>query len=481
MSFDFQQMLPLAQIGDTLQNNTTNHIEPKERPIISVRYNADIISPLLADTASVSQEGILHIASHSLPELAQEYGTPLYIFDRATIINACQKYMRAFQEEYSASDVRIFYASKAYLSPLIACLMAEQGMGLDVVSGGELLVAQRAGFPLQHVSFHGNNKSEEELRLALQLGVGRIMLDNGSELERLTRIARETRQTPAVLLRVAPDVETDTHKYLQTGHAASKFGFPLGNGEAKAAALQIIDEGRLRLMGLHAHSGTMLRDVHPYQECLERLLALAAELYRETRWWPQEISPGGGWAVPTPENEQIPAIEELARALHVSMERGLATVGTNGPAPTLLIEPGRSIIARAGVALYRIGARKVTPGGVTYLFVDGGMGDNIRPALYGASYTALAVEHMQALPQENVSIAGRYCESGDILIEQVSLPFLREGDLLALPCAGAYCLPMASNYNLVPRPAVLLIDEQHVQLMERRETYDDVLARYQNP
>lgn len=444
-------------------------------------HKTDSMSLLLPDTAMVTPAGILHIASHSLSEMAQEYGTPLYIFDRATIIHACQQYMRAFQEEYSASSIRIFYASKAYLSPLIARLVAEQGMGLDVVSRGELLVAQRANFPMQHISFHGNNKSEEELRLALCLGVGRIVLDNWNELERLTRMAREAGQTPAVLLRVAPDVETDTHKYLQTGHAASKFGFPLVNGEAKAAALRIISEGQLRLMGLHAHSGTMLRDVHPYQECLERLLTLAAELYREARWWPQEISPGGGWAVPTPEKEQIPAVEELARALHISMERGLAAVGTNLPVPTLLIEPGRSIIARAGVALYRIGARKATPGGVTYLFLDGGMGDNIRPALYGASYTALAVEHMQALPQENVSIAGRYCESGDILIEQVSLPFLCEGDLLALPCAGAYCLPMASNYNLVPRPAVLLVDEQRVQLMERRETYDDVLARYQNP
>ncbi|MEO8971477.1 MAG: diaminopimelate decarboxylase [Ktedonobacteraceae bacterium] len=441
-------------------------------------HHLDTISPLLPDTAAVSSEGILHIANHPLPHLAQEYGTPLYIFDRATIINACQQYMRAFQEEYSASDVRICYASKAYLSPLIARLIAEQGMGLDVVSGGELLVAQRASFPMQHILFHGNNKSEDELRLALRLGVGRIVLDNWSELERLTRIAHETGQKPAVLLRVAPDVKTDTHKYLQTGHASSKFGFPLGNGEAKAAALRVIREERLQLLGLHAHSGTMLREVTPYQECLGRLLALAAELYSEAHWWPQEISPGGGWAVPTPESGPTPGIEELARALHISMERGLAAVGTNVPVPTLLIEPGRSIIARAGVALYRIGARKGTLGGVTYLFVDGGMGDNIRPALYGASYTSLAVEHMQALPVENVSIAGRYCESGDILIEQVALPLLHEGDLLALPCAGAYCLPMASNYNLVPRPAVLLIDEQHVQVMERRETYDDMLSRY---
>ncbi len=441
-------------------------------------HNTDSLASLLPDTASISPANVLHIASHSIPNLAQEYGTPLYIFDRTTITNACKHYKQAFQEAYSASDVRILYASKAYLSPLLARLMAEQGMGLDVVSGGELLVAQRANFPMQDVSFHGNNKSEDELRLALQLNVGRIVLDNWSELERLTRIARATGQKPAVLLRVAPDVETDTHKYLQTGHAASKFGFPLSNGEAKAAALRMLSEGQLRLLGLHAHSGTMLRDVYPYQVCLERLLALAAEIYNEAQWWPKEISPGGGWAVATPNSEAMPGIEVLARALHISMERSLAAMGTKLPAPTLLIEPGRSIVARAGVAVYRIGARKITPGGVTYLFVDGGMGDNIRPALYGAHYTAFAVENMQAPAAENVAIAGRYCESGDILIERVALPSLREGELLALPCAGAYCLPMASNYNLVPRPAVLLIDEQHVQVMERRETYEDVLSRY---
>ena len=439
---------------------------------------SDTIAALLPDTTSISQEGVLHIANHSLPELAHTHGTPLYIFDRATIINSCQHYQRAFQEAYSASPFRILYASKAYLSPVIARLMGEQGMGLDVVSAGELLVAQQANVPMHLISFHGNNKSEAELRLALQLHVGQVVLDNWSELEKFTQIARQTGQTPAVLLRVAPDVETDTHKYLQTGHSASKFGFPLGNGEAKAAALRIIRNGQLRFMGLHAHSGTLLREVHPYQQCLERLLSLAAELYHETQWWPQEISPGGGWAVPTLEHGTPPDLKELALALDSTMRRELSSLGTNLPAPTLLIEPGRSIIARAGVALYRIGARKVTSGGVTYLFIDGGMGDNIRPALYGASYTALAVEHMHASSQENVSVAGRYCESGDIVIEQVSLPFLHEGDLLMLPCAGAYCLPMASNYNLVPRPAVLLIDEQHVQLMERRETYDDIFARY---
>src|SRR5579859_4767159 len=254
------------------------------------------ISRLLPDTTSISSKGVFHIAGHSVCALAEKYGTPLYIFDRATIINACNSYINAFQRHYAASTIQILYASKAYLSPLVAQLMAEQGMGLDVVSGGELMVAQRTHFPMQRISFHGNNKAEDELRLALKLGVGRIVLDNWSELERLSRLARETGESPAVLLRVAPGVSTETHRYLQTGHASSKFGFPLGNGEAKAALLRILEEGRLRLLGLHAHSGTMLREARPYQECLEHLLALAGEVYAETRWWPQEISPGGGWA-----------------------------------------------------------------------------------------------------------------------------------------------------------------------------------------
>ncbi len=435
---------------------------------------------LLPDTATISPAGILHIAGHSVPGLARQYGTPLYIFDRATIVNACRGYIEAFHRRYTASAVHILYASKAYLSPLIARLVAEQGLGLDVVSGGELLLARRANVLMERVSFHGNNKSEEELRLALELGVGRIVLDNWSELERLTRIARATNWRPGVLLRVAPGVETDTHPYLQTGHASAKFGFPFADGEARAALLRIIGEGQLRLLGVHAHTGTMLRDVRPYQQCLERLLGLAAEVHAETGWWPEEISPGGGWGIDTPDCTSTPDVQVLAQALQETMERGLAVIGANLPAPTLIIEPGRSIIARAGVAVYRIGARKATPGGVTYLFVDGGMADNIRPALYGALYTAIAVEKVTAAPAEEVCVAGRYCESGDVLIEHVLLPRMDEGELLALPTVGAYCLPMASNYNLVPRPAVILVDEQQVQLMERRETHDDVLSRYQD-
>jgi diaminopimelate decarboxylase len=437
------------------------------------------VSRLLPDTATLSPEGILHIANYSVPDLVKQYGTPLYIFDRTTIVNACTSYMRAFQEFYHTSVFEIVYASKAYLSPLIAQLMAQQGMGLDVVSGGELTVAKQVDFPMARISFHGNNKSEDELRLALKLRVGRIVLDNWNELERLTRIAHEMNLQPAVLLRVAPDVATDTHHYLQTGHAASKFGFPLGNGEAKAAILRIVGEGQLRLLGLHAHSGTMLRETRPYEESIQRLLLLAEDVYKETQWWPNEISPGGGWAVETPDSISPPGVEMLAQALQVSMMHGLSTIDSALPAPTLIIEPGRSIIARAGVAIYRIGARKPTPGGITYLFVDGGMADNVRPALYGARYAALAVEHAFASLEEEVCIAGRYCESGDVLIESVALPYMQDGDVLALPMAGAYCLPMASNYNLVPRPAVILVDKRTVQVMERRETYADIVSRYQ--
>ena len=434
--------------------------------------NSHPLAHMLPDSATISERGVLHIANCAVPELAREYGTPLYVFDGETIVNACRKYQRAFAEHYTASPVRFLYASKAYVSPHIARLIAEQGMGLDVVSGGELQVARLGNFPVERIAFHGNNKSQEELRLALRMGVGRIVLDNVSELEALTRLARDTGLNPAVLLRIAPDVQTETHRYLQTGHAASKFGFALENGEAKAALTRILAEGQLRLLGLHAHSGTMLRETRPYEECIERLFGLAFEMYEETRWWPQEISPGGGWDV------GAPGIETLARALHGSIERQLGACDDGLAAPTLVLEPGRSIIARAGVAVYRTGTRKQTAGGITYVFVDGGMGDNIRPALYGAAYNALAVERAFAPPEEAVCVAGRYCESGDVLIEQVMLPRMHDGELLALPVAGAYALPMSSNYNMVPRPAVILVDEDGAQLMERRETVDDLLRRY---
>jgi diaminopimelate decarboxylase len=436
-------------------------------------------SHLLPDTTSY-RGNVLHIADHSVSDLVQKFGTPLYIFDRTTIVSACASYFRAFQKYYQASAFKILYASKAYLTPMIAQFMKQQGMGLDVVSEGELIVAQLANFPMEQIAFHGNNKSEHELRLALELGVGRIVLDNWNELERLTRIAHELKLQPAVSLRVAPDVDTKTHRYLQTGHAASKFGFPLGSGEAKAAILRIVEEGTLRLLGLHAHNGTMLLETRPYEESIQRLFMLAEDVYREIHWWPYEISPGGGWAVEAPNILSTPGVEILAQALQMSMVEGIVTIDKTLPTPTLIIEPGRSIIARAGIAVYRIGARKQTAGGITYLFVDGGMADNIRPALYGAQYHALAVEHVSATLMEEVRIAGRYCESGDVLIENVTLPYMQEGDLLALPMVGAYCLPMASNYNLVPRPAVILVDEGKVQIMERRETFADMVSRYQD-
>lgn len=438
----------------------------------------DRLQAFFPDTATLSSEGALHLAGHSVAELVKQYGTPLYIFDRATIVRACQTYAQAFREAYTASESLILYAAKAYLSPLVADLIAEQGMGLDVVSAGELLLAQRVQFPFERLSFHGNNKSDEELLLALRTGVGRIVLDNWSELERLTRLAHAVGIRARVLLRVAPEVETTTHRYLQTGHASSKFGFHLGNGEARAALLRILQEDQLELLGLHAHTGTMLRETRPYVESLERLLALSIDLYDETGWWPQEISPGGGWAIDTPDGLSTPAIPVLAATLQATMLQSLAELRAYVAIPRLVIEPGRSIIARAAIAVYRVGARKNTPGGLTYLFVDGGMADNIRPALYGATYTALPVERATEQVEEIVCISGRYCEAGDLLIQAVQLPFMREGDLLALPTVGAYCLPMASNYNLVPRPAVLLVDEDEVQLMERRETHEDLFLRY---
>ncbi len=436
-----------------------------------------ILSRLMPIATTIDTDNKIRIANYSVSELVAQFGTPLYIFDRATIVDACQRYRHAFSTFYSASEVRIVYASKAYISPHIAFVMREQGFGLDIVSGGEMLVARRAKFPMERVSFHGNNKSEAELRLALQLRVGRIVVDNESELALLSRLAQELHTRPHVLLRVAPEVETETHRYLQTGHAASKFGFALA--EAKRVCEQILREDVLQLVGLHAHTGTMLRAVRPYQECLECLLTLAVEVYSETKWWPAEISPGGGWGINTiDENQPVPDISVLAQALQASMQQGMAHIGKNLPTPVLIIEPGRSIIARAGVTVYRVGARKATAGGITYLFVDGGMADNIRPALYGAQYTALPVENVTRPATETVCISGRYCESGDVLIDAVQLPRLREGEYLLLPTTGAYCLPMASNYNMIPRPAVILIDKEQIRLMERRETYEDMLARY---
>jgi diaminopimelate decarboxylase len=466
---------------------------------------------LWPDTAAINECGHLTVGGCDVVALAREHGTPLYLLDEATFRGGCRDSCAAVTRGYPGPGA-VHYAGKALLNTAVAQLVAEEGLGLNVVSGGELYVALRAGFPAARIHLHGNAKPYAELEQALAAGIGRIVADTLDELNLLAQLTAGRAEPQTIMLRLAPDVAADTHAHIETGRAASKFGLPLD--ALDAAAERILAAPGLRLAGLHCHLGSQIFDDAPFTQAIDVLLDCAAGLRDRHGIAVTEISPGGGLGVPYLA-EQAPADRDAyAAAIGWALVQGCQRRGL--PLPRLVIEPGRSIVARAGVAIYQIIATKPLPttdhrppttedeevrssvvgrrsSAVRYLHVDGGMADNIRPALYGARYTALLANRAAPdLPAPDlpspvatgegpgvraVHIAGRYCESGDVLLRDVVLPRAGLGDLLAVAVAGAYTLSMASNYNLTPRPALLLLSDGRARVIQRRETYEDLVAR----
>ena len=422
------------------------------------------------DTAELDGGAELVIGGRSAADLAAEYGTPLYVLDEATIRNRC----RSFREEFArrCPGTQVLYASKAYINPALAEIFAEEGLGLDVVSGGELAVAAAAGFPPERVYFHGNNKTAEELEYAVSQGIGRVVVDSFYELELLNRIAAASGKVQDILIRVSPGIDPHTHAYTTTGIIDSKFGFSIQTGDAAAAIRQALDAPNLNLRGLHFHLGSPIFELEPYAAATDLVLRFAAE-FREEGLDLQEFSPGGGFAIAYTRSDEPPTIADYAETIVSTLKGTCAELGM--AVPTLLIEPGRSIIGPAGVALYRVGAIKDIPGVRKYVSVDGGMGDNIRPALYQASYEVVSAGKLNGTDLERVTIAGKYCESGDILAADVMLSTVEPGDIIAIPAAGAYCPSMASNYNLTPRPPIALVKDGESRLIRRRESYADMM------
>jgi diaminopimelate decarboxylase len=406
-------------------------------------------------------------------DLASEYGTPLYVYDEATIRGRASAYRDALRTAYGGESL-VCYAGKAYCAPWLLKVIADLELGLDVVSGGELYAAQRAGFPMGRVVAHGNNKSEDELFLALEAGVRRVVVDNLEEVERLSRLAAQRGTRQAVLLRVAPGVEAHTHAHILTGAPDTKFGVSIETGAARETAEAILRAEGLELRGLHAHIGSQIFEVEPYQATVRKAFELAAELKASHGFELRELSPGGGFGMRYTVDDERPLAPAEAGGVIASAVTGEAE-RLGWPLPELSIEPGRSIVGPSAVALYRVGSIKHIPGVRTYVAVDGGMADNTRPATYGARYTALLANRVRDPADETVAIAGRYCESGDVLIREARVPMPRVGDLVAVPGSGAYQLSMASNYNLVPRPAVVVVSDGRARLVRRRETYDDLL------
>jgi len=430
------------------------------------------LKPLLPLTAGVNAAGHLAIGGCDTVDLAAIYGTPLYVFDEADLHARCREIQAAFDARLP--DVGILYASKAYLGKALGRLVAEEGLGIDVVSGGEIALAAAAGFPLERAYFHGNNKTHAELEEAVAAGVGRVVIDNFRDIELLNAVALAAGRRQAVLLRITPDVDPHTHSHISTGVLDSKFGLPLAGGRAEAAAMEALAAPGLDVVGVHCHIGSQIFETEPYAEAIGKVIAFAAGLAKEHGLDLREFSPGGGIGLQYVRDQAPPPVDTYAEAIATAVRAGCEQFGLR--LPRVLIEPGRSLVGRAGVALYRVGSRKDVPGVRAYVAVDGGMADNIRPAIYGSLYEAVAAGRPGAPVEETVTVVGKYCESGDVLIRDARLPRLEADEVLAIPAAGAYCLAMASNYNAALKPAVVFVSNGEARLVRRRETYADLLA-----
>jgi diaminopimelate decarboxylase len=424
------------------------------------------------ETAEVNSQGRLTIGGCDLTDLANDanFGTPLYIFDEETLRDRCRQFTREFRSRHQ--NTTVVYACKAYINPALAQIFIEEGLGLDVVSGGEMAVAKAVDFPPQSVYFHGNNKGREELQEALAWNMGRIVVDSFYEMELLNELAGRAGKVQDILVRVSPGVDPHTHVHTTTGILDSKFGFPIQTGQAEEAVRLALGSSNLNLIGLHFHLGSPIFELEPYKVATALVLDFASR-FREDGLTLQEISPGGGYAIAYTRDQVPPSVGDYADAIVPTMLSTCQDLGMEPP--RLVIEPGRSIVGPAGVALYRVGSVKDIPGVRKYVSVDGGMGDNIRPALYDAAYEAVVAGKMDREASDKVTIAGKFCESGDVLVRDIMLPPIETDDVIAIPAAGAYCLSMASTYNLNPRPPIVLVKDGEARLIRRRESYQDMM------
>jgi diaminopimelate decarboxylase len=418
-------------------------------------------------TYRVNAAGHMEVGGCDLVDLAREHGTPLYVYDEATVRQRASEYVAAM-----GTAGQVLYSAKAFASPQFLRVVAEEGLGLDVVSAGELHLALKSGFPRERIHFLGNNKSRQDLEAAFDAGAT-IVIDGEYEFELLRDVVPDGKRTP-VMLRLSPGVKPDTHDHISTGQLDSKFGFSIESGAARRAVETALRHPRLELVGLHSHIGSQIFALSAYEKAMSIMLDLLSELRAELGFEPRKLGAGGGLGIAYTQNDDPPTPRHFVDVVLGAMLAGCAERGLS--APQLVVEPGRSIAGPAGVALYTVGSIKDIPGVRRYVAVDGGMGDNIRPKLYGARYEAFLASDPERAAEGKVTIAGKYCESTDILITDIAMPLLKAGDVIALPAAGAYCLAMASNYNGMPRPEVLMLRDGEARVMRRRETLDDLVA-----
>lgn len=422
-------------------------------------------------TQSINEQGHLTIGGVDTVELAKQYGTPLFVYDIALIRERARGFIDTFKK--LGVEAQVAYASKAFACIAVYQLAKEENLSLDVVSGGELYTAIKAGFPSERIHFHGNNKSIEELNLAFDSKIGCIVVDNFYEIELLKEISEERKQSMNILLRVTPGVEAHTHDFITTGQADSKFGFDLQNGQADEAFKQVVGHEYLNLLGLHCHIGSQIFETDGFSLAAEKLIGKIGEWNKVHNFECKVLNLGGGFGIRYTEEDKPLAPGVYVEEMIKSVKDGVSQFGL--AMPEIWIEPGRSLVGDAGTSLYTIGSRKTVPNIREYIAVDGGMSDNIRPALYDAKYDAVIANKATAPKNATYTVAGKLCESGDKLIIDAPLQEVESGDILAMFCTGAYGYSMASNYNRVPRPAVVFVENGKHQLAIQRESYENLI------
>ncbi|TYQ25643.1 diaminopimelate decarboxylase [Pseudanabaena sp. UWO310] len=464
-------VLPSPLTSLKAETNATNALENNKSSLDRLSPNQQLL-PL---TAVVNSHDHLEIGGCDVLELVQQYGSPLYILDEVSLRTACQQYRDAFAKHYQGPS-QVLYASKAWSCLAVCAIVSSEGLGIDVVSAGEILTALRAGAAPSLIYFHGNNKSIDELSYALESGCT-IVVDNWHELKTLDRLAKEQSDAvsfhaPRIMLRLTPGIECHTHEYIQTGHIDSKFGF---DPNEIPAVFAFLSESSLNCIGIHAHIGSQIFELQPHQDIggvMVQWYALAGEKYGLHF---SELNIGGGLGIRYVESDDPPSIEEWVKTVSAGVTEAFVTAGL--PLPKLLCEPGRSLVGSTCVTAYTIGGRKTVPDIRTYVTIDGGMSDNPRPITYQSKYRAVIADRMGAALSQTVTIAGKHCESGDILIKDIQLPETNAGDTLVVFGTGAYNYSMASNYNRLPKPAAVIVEGGESSLIIKRETREDLLRQ----
>jgi len=425
----------------------------------------------VSDCISINGSGNLTIGGADTVHIAKEYGTPVYVFDENEIRNNLRAFRNSMDEYYGGNGLAV-YASKAFCCKEMCRICMQEGTGIDVVSGGELYTALSVGFPAEKIVFHGNNKTYDELYAAVTNGVGRIVVDNITELETLNKIAAELGKTAGIMFRIKPGIDAHTHDFIKTGQIDSKFGFALETGEAMDAVKKALTMKNIKLRGLHCHIGSQIFDIDPFELAAEVMLNLYKQIKDETGYEFDELNLGGGFGIKYLESEQPKPYADYMKNVSTVVRANCEKLGLK--MPFVLIEPGRSVVGAAGITLYTVGAVKEIPEIRTFVSVDGGMADNPRYALYKADYEIVCVNKVTEERSETVTVAGKCCESGDLIQENTKLQKVEAGDILAVLSTGAYNYSMASNYNRIPRPPVVMVNNGETRIVVKRETYEKI-------